>query len=810
MITADNELLMVSGFPSPLDMSEMSNFQIDDIHIRYHPNSCRSPLTESFSQYISQNTATPPICNRQPWLPFHSEAEFTFAEITLQTAMSNKQLDALIAVVHKLIKGGEAFKLKSHRDVQDLWDGASKSLTPFVKHIVTVPYHNQEKEFEFWGCSLWDWATNIMEDPRLAAVFEWDAKRLYRFDGKSKLPPEAKPFCITLYADKTRLSSFGTVQGYPIMAQCTNLPREIRNGKGLGATQIVGWLPIVPEDKAESGKPGFVNFKRVVWHESFRILLETISKHSYTGCWLNCGDRVSRKVYPFVFILSADYEEQCVMALIRGEKGLYPCPFCLVPRDEQADLAKTHTLRTAEHAQEIFNAGLELTAAEHEDLLKSIGLRNVENAFWSVQFSDPHQALAWDHMHNYSYGLGGKHIWPKIQNHIEELVHFSDAKKYEDILKMLIFVSHNVLTEKASPLGYLMLRCLQSYLNLDMWVSMEIQTEDTLEAGHQELLRFSRLIAKYTAAASAAFTDIEKVGKNFNFPKMHAHQHVFDHIRDKGATYIYSTKLFERLHHALKKWYQLRTNFRDIAPQILRADHHMLTSSEDTNNTISIISHDLNATLFGNITLGAPEKPCSFREFEITHQQDPAFERFRLRLALFLDTLLRQDDSPVLSISLITTILFGTEYEQFIEYCFIKSHYLSMVDWKQTTDYLRCSPNFFSKERYDCVLVHSSERDFFARLLHVFTFTFEDITLPIGLILPMSEIKPLRRKDKELNLHRLRPIRQANATFISLWSIIRGVFLVPECTTDGDLVVVDIVDTDMFLRIWAMYPPIHN
>lgn len=49
---------------------------------------------------------------------------------------------------------------------------------------------------------------------------------------------------------------------------------------------------------------------------------------------------------------------------------------------------------------------------------------------------------------------------------------------------------------------------------------------------------------------------------------MHAHQHVFKHIRDKGATYIYSTKLFERLHRALKKWYQLRTNFRDIAPQV--------------------------------------------------------------------------------------------------------------------------------------------------------------------------------------------------------------------------------------------------
>jgi len=55
--------------------------------------------------------------------------------------------------------------------------------------------------------------------------------------------------------------------------------------------------------------------------------------------------------------------------------------------------------------------------------------------------------------------------------------------------------------------------------------------------------------------------------KEFNFPKMHAHQHVFDHILDKGATYGYSTKLFERLHGPLKKWYLLRTNFKNIAPQ---------------------------------------------------------------------------------------------------------------------------------------------------------------------------------------------------------------------------------------------------
>ena len=62
---------------------------------------------------------------------------------------------------------------------------------------------------------------------------------------QSKLPDDGKPLCITLYADKTQLSSFGTAQGYPIMAQIHNLPHHIWNGKGLGATQVVGWLPIV-------------------------------------------------------------------------------------------------------------------------------------------------------------------------------------------------------------------------------------------------------------------------------------------------------------------------------------------------------------------------------------------------------------------------------------------------------------------------------------------------------------------------------------------------------------------------------------
>ena len=33
--------------------------------------------------------------------------------------------------------------------------------------------------------------------------------------------------------------------GYPVLVRLGNLPVHIRNGKGLGGGELVGWLPIV-------------------------------------------------------------------------------------------------------------------------------------------------------------------------------------------------------------------------------------------------------------------------------------------------------------------------------------------------------------------------------------------------------------------------------------------------------------------------------------------------------------------------------------------------------------------------------------
>jgi hypothetical protein len=144
---------------------------------------------------------------------------------------------------------------------------------------------------------------------------------------------------------------------------------------------------------------------------------------------------------------------------------------------------------------------------------------------------------------------------------------------------------------------------------------------------------------------------------------------------------------------------------------------------------------------------------------------------------------------------------------QIAEHRFVKSYYESRIDWKAKTDYLRCSPNFYSQERYDCVIIHNTERDFFARLAFIFTYSFDDVVLPIALVHPFSEVRTLRNKDKALNLHLVQMRPRGDAMFISVRSICRGAFLVPENSNNGDYLVVDVVDTDMFLHIRSMYPP---
>lgn len=199
------------------------------------------------------------------------------------------------------------------------------------------------------------------------------------------------------------------------------------------------------EEAEHKGKTTWTNFKRIVWHESFRHILSTIRDISRTGYQMRCADGTQRLLFPFIHTLIADYEEQyvaivveislliiprCVMSLTRGVMGNFPCPVCLVPSGAQSKLEVFHPRRTAESVRAIV-MDPSLNKTQKEEHLKLTSFRDVEvcltpllsvqltqttkNAFWDIEHSDPTDALAFDRLHSNHGGVFSDHLFEELQ-----------------------------------------------------------------------------------------------------------------------------------------------------------------------------------------------------------------------------------------------------------------------------------------------------------------------------------------------------------------------------------------------------------
>ena len=119
------------------------------------------------------------------------------------------------------------------------------------------------------------------------------------------------------------------------------------------------------------------------------------------------------------------------------------------------------------------------------------------------------------------------------------------------------------------------------------------------------------------------------------------------------------------------------------------------------------------------------------------------------------------------------------------------------------TDHLRCSPEFHSHPRYDCVVLQTYDGPIFAQLKFTFTVVADDgEIIPTVLVQAFDKHSNLmfRQKDKDLELIRLRQRSVQQAEFFFARSIIRGAVIFPAYDDKKDSILFDILDTDMFLR----------
>ncbi|KDR65883.1 hypothetical protein GALMADRAFT_81379 [Galerina marginata CBS 339.88] len=790
------------------------------------------------------------VRSKQPWRPFRTRSDFEVAEVMLSAHMNQKQIEATIQLFNR-VKGegpgitGSDFTLVNAADLLLIWDQARQAHgSAFQKCSLKIPYKNRELEYTVWLLPLWDWCTELLLDTSLIYKFHWDAERIYKYNDEGKferiidepwtadswwnfqntISGSAKPLCIIIYADKTRLSSFGTEKGYPVLARCANLPISIRNGNGVGGARLVGWLPIPEELASETKKPGFINHKREIWHEAVSQIFKSIEAFTEFGTSLECADGVTRIIYPHILILSADYEEQVDMALVRGVKANYPCPICLVHKGELSNLSQTFELRTAAEMQVIWSAAQQMNATQRDEYLRGYGLRDVENTFWKLKYTDVHAALSWDRLHAYHSGIYRFHIlqqlrdyvlesldnkreaevdidfalaemprWPGL-NHFKSLAsmgQFADGTKFEDHAKLIIFASQHVLTPERSPSGFSLLKIIRSYLELDMFASLTLQSESTLEMGRQELLRFDACLTEYKQ---------HNPEKDWNAPKLHTHQHIFRDIMSKGVTRNYNTKPNEKMNGPLKTYYQRHTNFKNVASQILKVGMNDVIATIIRNN-IGIFDEledsssedEAEAETLQRVTHGSRMPTVSIEHLENENARDAAFQNFRRKVNKFLANRFNREQ-----------VIIGRDHE-ITPFRFLKARYASEANWALCADILRANPNFHNRPRYDFALIKVGENEaIFAQLIAIFDLDYASQRIPMALILPFDQPRgpESRIRHTTLRLTRLRPRARKDALLIDTNTIIRGGLIVPDRGSRyGESFVVDFTDEDIWLRM---------
>ncbi|TFK46324.1 hypothetical protein OE88DRAFT_1715060 [Heliocybe sulcata] len=866
--STDGDIVEYESLPevnrqSPTATDEVSaGYQLDDIKVEYPPQSHRSTTVHAFGDFRKAHPpATSVPIDKEPWRPFRSRLDFDFAEFTSDAKLSRSNIDRLIKIIHCAIDKKDAFTFSNCEDVLKCWDTASYKVTTFEKANIVVPYKKIEQSFDFYYRPIWETTLDLLRDPHIVSQFEWDAQKLSKFNGdrfvrfwdepwtadrmwniQSSLPEGAKPLCFILYADKSKLSSFGTAKGYPIILRYGQLP-------------VVGWLPVVAEESSETGKPDYVNFKNAVWHESFKQLLASVKQYSKTGIWVPCADGETRHLFPAILILTADYEEQSVMALIRGAKALHPCPICLIPAEEILDLSRTWPLRTTSTMMQEYEKAQTMNKTDADQHLKQFGLRAIDNVFWHINHSDPYEALAFDRLHANHHGLFGHHLFKEFQEYVAilgksvagrldkqmamlptwpGLDHFSqfvntswnDGSKENNIAKQLLFAAQSEVDRRDHPALYTLLCCIRSYLEQDMYAALEVHTEDTLDALGKEIEKFEVLLKQYIAAQKPE----EKKAKEWLFPKVHIRSHIVSNIRTLGATRNNDTKPNEKMHRPIRQDY-LRTNFKNIAEPILRAnqnnrvalfireqldhlDHLEKLQREEAlegvQGSAQLAKVSKSYLECGHVRLGAACRPISLETVEAMFAPDPAFKDFRKKLGSFLTNLMAAYQIPVPNNKPIVL----QKHDMVKEYRYLRVRYESAVDWCERLDQLRCSPEFYERPQYDCVMINTGAAvgdqpmamAIFTRLVFVFTFKVGNTRYPVALIHPYdAPTGTCRTKDRDLGFYRLRAKPRSAAEFVDVRTIIRGALLAQDFGKDGDYLVVDSIDTDMFLRMKSMY-----
>ncbi|KAG8716193.1 hypothetical protein FRC08_009756 [Ceratobasidium sp. 394] len=177
--------------------------------------------------------------------------------------------------------------------------------------------------------SLWQALMDMVVDPDLVHQFVWLPEQRFVHSRCSARPtptleeswhgqdwwnaqlwigPGSRILYIQLYVNSTHLSVGGGAKVWPMYAWLGNLPAALRKRHGKGDAALVGYLPVVEEDKQLSSSNQAELWVHV-YQCVIQYILELIELALKFGVLVECSDGVVRRLYAMIGAISLDYEE---------------------------------------------------------------------------------------------------------------------------------------------------------------------------------------------------------------------------------------------------------------------------------------------------------------------------------------------------------------------------------------------------------------------------------------------------------------------------------------------------------------------
>ncbi|KII82987.1 hypothetical protein PLICRDRAFT_58595 [Plicaturopsis crispa FD-325 SS-3] len=692
--------------PHPHDPDPNQDRRVINLDDGVNPVDCHDSAFDSAP-------VTAPRLPAKPWAPFRTLADVEYTEGAVKHGLRQPLVNDQLRRMHhgSWAPSGTNITIRHYNDMQKSLKAAREYGVKFNVGKVSAVYKGVEHTFEFRYRNIWDWVKTLVKDPTLAPVTHWypvkkyihqgglitrlydephTAQKWYRVQDTLPQYPGMQHVFLPLmfWLDKGNMSK--RVHMHPMIVRAAWLPGPIRNASGNGGGVLVGYMPIIedpedPSDRNDASKLAFVS--------------------------------------------------SCALAACRAALANYPCPRCLVHKNDLDKITRSFSPRTVPDMIQTYRDALAAgTKTERENILRRKGLHATKNAFWDLPNSDPYSGISYDTLHADDVGKGGKHLIPEVKKvlgerrcngqfkqnmqrvprwrgvkHINDVTgsDYADGQYHLDTLRCILPCIVQLL-----PRNDPLVHCLRAYIRFRVMISLRCISEAQIE-------RLKGYIKDYEEACNAYS---RAYGKDFKFPKQHHTPHVLEDLVEKGATYNYSARPGEGFHQEARDDYD-HTNNKNGDPQMTRIDenkevvaairmaideskkqeqHRRMQDDSSASATESGPSvHAQNDTRDDDDSgrdpglhwaLGARLPLTDSLSLEASMKSVPGFGGFDKRLRTFLE----ENSHQILTLTVF----------QIRPYKCLYLKYQSLEDWTEGCDILRCSEEFHTRERHDCVLVN--------------------------------------------------------------------------------------------------------